>query len=141
MTFFGDFKEIIIAYYAELCKIDRSGRLNSNFDFFEFRNRTLGKFRNFYWKTVTGYLTVTGKIQQGRVNRQQSLMSQYFMKAEQLENNNKLKDGDKLYQPDTLTFHRNAWQRCLDEEGILMNIKTDKAFDRSRTVLGSREKN
>ena len=69
-------------------------------------------------------------------------MSQCFMKAEKLENNNKLKDGDKLYQPDTLTSHRNAWwQRCLDEKGILMNIKTDKAFDRSRTVLGSREKN
>ena len=42
------------------------------------------------------------------------LMSRYFMKAEKLEKT-KLKDGDKLYQPDALTSHRNAWQRCLDK--------------------------
>ena len=45
-----------------------------------------------------------------------------------------------LYQPDTLTNMRNAWQRVLEENNSTLNIKTDPEFHKSRTFLAARRK-
>ena len=46
----------------------------------------------------------------------------------------------ELYQPDTLSNMRNAWQRILEEHSSKLNIKTDPEFQKSRKVLAARRK-
>ena len=65
------------------------------------------------------------------------IMSQFFMTAKKVDKKSIDKLGE-LYQPDTLTSFRNAWQRILSENKSTLNIKTDKEFEQSRKVLASR---
>ena len=60
------------------------------------------------------------------------------MNAEKVEK--KSKNGDTLYQPDTLNSFTNGWQRTLFEKGSKIDIKADKDFERSRKVFASRRK-
>ena len=66
-------------------------------------------------------------------------MSQFFMRAKN-KNKHSLDKLDALYQPDTLTNMRNAWQRVLEENNSKLNIKTDPEFHKSRTFLAARRK-
>ena len=51
-----------------------------------------------------------------------------------------IKTLGELYQPDTLSSFRNAWQRYLSDNGSKFDLKNDKEFERSRKVLASRRK-
>ena len=67
------------------------------------------------------------------------IMSRFFMTAKKV-NKQSIESLGELYQPDTLTNMRNAWQRALEENGSKINIKTDPEFNESRKVLASRRK-
>ena len=51
-----------------------------------------------------------------------------------------IKQLGELYQPNTLSSFRNAWQRHFSEIGSKIDIKKDKEFERSRKVLSTRRK-
>ena len=67
------------------------------------------------------------------------VLSQFFMKAKKINKSSINKLGE-LYQPDTLSNMRNAWQRVLEDKGSKLNIKTDPSFVQSRKVLSARRK-
>ena len=67
------------------------------------------------------------------------LMCRFFMKATKIDRKSIEKEGE-LYQPDTLSAFRNAWQRVIEEKKLKFNIKTDPEFERSRKVLSSKRK-
>ena len=68
-----------------------------------------------------------------------TVLCHFFINAKKVDELSIKKLG-KLYQPDTLSSFRNAWQRYLSDNGSKFKIKTDKEFERSRKVLASRRK-
>ena len=66
-------------------------------------------------------------------------MSQFFMRAKK-KNKASIDKLGELYQPDTLTNMRNAWQRVLEENNSTLNIKADLEFQKSIKVLAARRK-
>ena len=67
------------------------------------------------------------------------IMSHFFMTAKKVSKNS-IQTLGELYQPDTLSNMRNAWQRALENNGSKLNIKTDAEFQQSRKVLATRRK-
>ena len=64
------------------------------------------------------------------------LMCDFFMNARKIDKNNKF----EYYQPGTLSNLRNGWQRYLSDHKKKIDIKNDKTFEKSKTVLRSKRK-
>ena len=67
------------------------------------------------------------------------ILCQFFMKAKKT-NEHSIKTLGELYQPNTLTSFRNAWQRVLSEKKSKYDLKKDNDFETSRKVLAARRK-